>query len=286
MMTHIVKENDDTTMIYPIKTSATLFEEYIKKCETIELLVVLEKTREVIGVGYIGELSQLFTYKSYSQIIPILNNSDNRIGKIHVCLYLTYLTKFPITQVKKQTDNNVLTIDNLQSCKMDNIEKKDSTKSASIDRSIIKIQQSEKKMQKVKHTETPTDKPPEISEIVAQAQKLREKVSKESYNEDFLDLSDGSISHELYPYISAENEAKLYEYMLGKEMIFSEKEKALNLLRLISPTPSLVDLVSKTIAADKSDNVGTRGNKNSSAKSNNPVEKTMYKKMMYTESKG
>lgn len=283
-MTQVVKENDETTMIYSIKTSVTLFEEYIKKCETIELLVVLEKTQEIIGIGHIGELSQLFTYKPYSQIIPIFNNSNNKIGKIHVCLYLTYLTKFPISLMKKQTDDNILTVDNLQSCKItDNIEKKDSMKYTNIDRPVIKTKKSE--MQNMKHTETLTDKLVEISEIVAKAQQLREKVSKETYNKDFLDLSNSLISHELYPY-TTENKAKLYEYMLGKEMTFLEKEIALNSLRLISPTPSLIDLISKTITTDKNDNVETKGDKSSFAKSNNSVKKIMYRKMIYAESKG
>lgn len=283
IMTHVVRENNDTMMIYPIKTNAILFEEYIKKCETIELLVVLEKTQEVIGIGYIGELSQLFTYKSYSQIIPILNNSNNRIGKMHVCLYLTYLTKFSITQIKKQTDDNILSTDNLQCKNIGNIEKKDSMKRANIDRPIIKTKQSE--MQKVKHTGTLTDKLVEIAEIVTRAQQLRERVFKETCNKDFLDLNDSSMS-QLYPNITAEYEAKLYEYMLGEEITFSKKENALNMLRIISPIPSLKDIASKTIDNEIVDNKETKEDKNSSAKLNNFAKKAMYRKMVYTESKG
>lgn len=294
-ITDTVRTDEDTTKIYAIKTNTTLFEDYLKNCGTIELVIIAEKTREIIGTARVGDLSKIFTCKYYTQFVPILSNNGDRIGKIRVSLQLTYLTKLPNMQLKtckynKQEKNDVLAsvVDNLQyneeipvtSYKDADIKKKHFTNSTNNDtynayRSVLKTKRQDFQESKKKFNEMITDKL--VAQIVARAQRLRGAILKETYNDDSLALSDNSMSNGLYA--SAENEAKLYEYILGTEMTSSEEKKALNTLRSISPTPSLIDLASETITASKKDNISIRRNGNSLVKSNGPVEDVLHEEI-------
>lgn len=301
-ITDTVRTDEDTIKIYAIKTNATLFEDYLKNCGTIELVIIAEKTREIIGTARVGDLSKIFTCKYYTQFVPILNNNGDRIGKIRVSLQLTYLTKLPNMQLKtckynKQEKNDVLAsvVDNLQyneeipvtSYKDADIKKKHFTNSTNNDtydayRSVLKTKRQDFQESKKKFNEMITDKL--VAQIVARAQRLRGAILKETYNDDSLALSDNSMSNGLYA--SAENEAKLYEYILGTEMTSSEEKKALNTLRSISPTPSLIDLASETITASKKDNISIRQNENALVKSNSPVEDVLHEEITDGEMKG
>lgn len=268
-------------------------------------MFVLEKTHEVIGTAHIGELLEIFACKSYSRYVSILSNSGDRIGEVHVSLQLMYLaTKLPNMQLKmrkfnkKREDDDILlsAVDRLQyngeaamtSYKdaKENIKKEISVKSVKIDtfdtyRSILKDKRPEFQESRKKLGEMVTDKL--VAQIVARAQRLRGAILKETYNEDSLALSDSSMSNGIYA--SAENEARLYQYILGKKMTSSEEKQALNTLRSTSPTPSLIDLASKTITTCKYDDTGTRINENSPVKSNNPAD-ALCKETTYTEPKG
>ncbi|XP_019700756.1 uncharacterized protein LOC105191403 isoform X2 [Harpegnathos saltator] len=275
--TNVTRANKDTTKIYAIKTNAALFKDYIKNCETVELVVIIEETHKVIGTAHIGELFKIFIYKSYSQYIPILSDSGDKVGKIHVSLQLLYLAKLPNMQLKtyepnkNEINSNYLlsTVDNLQynreislpSYKNINV-KKNLVKPVKVNtfdtyKSILK--RSEFHDSKKKLNEMVTDKL--VTQIVARAQRLRGAILKETYNEDPLTLSDSSVNNESYSYTPAENEAKLYEYILGNKMTSIEEKRALDTLRSTSPTPSLIDLASKTIIACKYDDMDTRTNK-------------------------
>ncbi|XP_032682983.1 C2 domain-containing protein 3 isoform X2 [Odontomachus brunneus] len=301
----VARTNKDTTEIYAIKTNATLFEDYIKNCETVELVVIVEETHKVIGIAHIGELFKIFTSKLYSQYIPILSNSGNKVGDVHVSLQLTYLAKFPNMQLKMhKSDKNQVnshdllrTIDNLQYIReiplsfnkdIDTI-KKNSIKPVKMDtfdtyKPILKDKRPEFQETRKKYNEMVTDKL--VAQIVARAQRLRGAILKETYNEDPLALSDTSVNNESYSYVSAKNEAKLYEYILGNEMTSMEEKKALDTLRSTSPTPSLINLASKTITTCECDNLSTRLIENSPVKSNIPMGDALYKETNYTESKG
>ncbi|XP_014475766.1 PREDICTED: uncharacterized protein LOC106745039 isoform X2 [Dinoponera quadriceps] len=302
--TDAVKINKNSTEIYAIKTNATLFEDYVKNCETVELVVIVEETHKVIGTAHIGELLKIFTHKSYSQYVPVLCDGGNKVGEIHVSLELTYLAKLPNMQLKtykssKNPENShdlLSAVDNLQNIRemplssyKDIDIKKNTIKPIKVNtfntyKSILKDKRSEFQESRKNLNEMITNKL--VAQIVARAQQLRGAILKETYNEDSLTLSDSSVNNESYLYTSAENEAKLYEYILGNEMTSIQENKALDTLRLTSPTPSLIDLASKTITAYKYDNINTKLNKGSSIKSNISTEDTLYKKTTYTESKG
>ncbi|XP_029177090.1 C2 domain-containing protein 3 [Nylanderia fulva] len=301
--TDTVRTEEDTNEIYTVKTNATLFEDYLKNCGTIELVIIVEKTDEIIGTARIGDLSKIFTCKYYTQFVPILNNNGDKIGKLRVSLQLTYLTKLPNMQLKtckyskKQEKSDVLaSVDDLKhdeeipvtSYKNANvIKKRNFAKSTNNDecdtyRSVLNTKRLEFQESKKKFNEIVTDKL--VAQIVARAQRLRGAILKEAYNDDSLALSDNSMSNGLYPYASVENEAKLYEYLLGTEMTSSEEKKALNTLRSTSPTPSLIDLASEMITTSKKDNISR--NENSLVKSNSSVEDVLYEDTPDKEMKG
>lgn len=264
-------------------------------------MIIAEKTREIIGTARVGDLSKIFTCKYYTQFVPILSNNGDRIGKVRVSL--TYSTKLPNMQLKickynkKQEKSDILaSVDDLQhdeempvtSNKNAVIKKKNFTKSTNNDtcdtyRSVLKTKRLEFQESKKKFNEMVTDKL--VAQIVARAQRLRGAILKEAYNDDSLALSDNSMSNGLYSYASAENEAKLYEYILGTEMTSSEEKKALNTLRSTSPTPSLIDLASEMITTSKKENK-SRWNENSLVQSNSPIEEVLYEEIPEREMKG
>ncbi|KAL6444437.1 hypothetical protein ACFW04_001941 [Cataglyphis niger] len=305
-ITDTARTDEDTIKTYAIKTNATLFKDYLKNCGTLELVIITEKSRNIIGTARVGDLSKIFTCKYYTQFVPILNNNGDRIGKIHVSLQLIYLTKLPNMQLKtckynkKQEKSDVLaSVDNnlqyneepVTSYKnADIIKKKNFMKSINNDmcdgyRSVLKAKRLDLQESKTKFNEMVTDNL--VAQIVARAQRLRGAILKETYNDDSLALSDNSISNDLCSYTSAENEAKLYEYILGTEMTSLEEKRALNTLRSISPTPSLIDLASETITTSKKDNINIRQeNENSLVKSNSSIEDVLYEKTIDGEMKG
>ncbi|XP_018309103.1 uncharacterized protein [Mycetomoellerius zeteki] len=303
--TEIERTNEDVTEVYAIKTNATLFADYIKNCNAIEVVIVAENIHEIIGRGYIGELSKIFSYKYYFQFIPILSNNGHKIGKLHVSLQLTYLTKpFHYSNIQMETckynrekDRDILLfpIDNLQyNGKMpmksyndaENTKEKKFKKFEKIDtynmyRSVFKNKQLEFQERRKKSNEMVTDKL--VAQIVARAQYLREAILKETYKEDSSTLNDSSSSNELHFNTSSENKEKLNKYTLGMEMSFSEEKKVLNMLR---PTPPcLIDLMPKIITTDK-DNKNNGWNQSFSIKLDNPEEDVLNKNMTCTELKG
>lgn len=297
---NIIRTNEDITEIYAIKTNATLFKDYIKNCEPVELVVIVEETHKVIGTAHIGELFKIFECKSYSQYIPILNDSGIKVGEIHVSLQLTYLEKFPNVQLKTYKSNKnpvnsydlLPTVDNSQyiskmpSSIYKDIEviKKKSIKPTEVDtyKSILKHKRPEFQKSEKRFNEMVTDKL--VAQVVVKAQRLRGAILKETYNEDPLALSDSSTNNESYPSASAENKAKLYKYILGNKMTFADEKKALYTLRSTSPTSSLIDLSSRSITACKYI-MNTRLNKGS-VKSSISTDDALYKETTYTESKG
>lgn len=291
--TETIRTNEDITEIYAIKTNATLFEDYIKNCDTIELEIVAENTHDIIGRGYVGELSKIFSCKYYSEFIPILsNNGKDRIGKLHVSLQLTYLTKLCKYSKKENNDILLFDIDNLQHKipvksynNAENIEEKKSIQSEEINtyKSVLKTKRSEFPESRKKLNEMVTDKL--VGQIVAKAQHLRQAILKETYK-DSLTLSDSSLSSGAHSNTSSENKVKLYKYILDMEMTSSEEREVLNVLRSTSPNLSLIDLTSKTITIDKDDNISTKWNKNFSVKLDNPKEDILDKNAAYTELKG
>ncbi|XP_024939739.1 uncharacterized protein LOC107266816 isoform X2 [Cephus cinctus] len=94
-----------------------------------------------------------------------------------------------------------------------------------------------------------------VAQVVARAQRLRGVILKETHNEDLLALSECSTLDSFHSDSSVENEAKLYEYFLGKKMSHHDERKALETLRSMSPSPSLLNLASETIESCKNNKI-------------------------------
>lgn len=263
----------------------------MKNCGTIELMIITEKAKEVIGTAHV-DVSMICECKLISQFVPIMNDSGNKLGELRVSLQLRYFPKFQsiplkICKYNKEQDNDIVlsTIDNLRdatdavSCKNLDSVKESSMKPAKINihdtyRSVLKAKRPKFQECKRKHNEVLTDKL--ITQIVARAQRLRGAILKETYNDDPLALSDSSMSNELYP--TVKNEANLYNYILGKEMTVSEEKKALDTLQLTSPTSSLIDLASKPITIRENKNeMDTKRNENFPVKWNDPIKDILRK---------
>lgn len=282
------------TKVYAIKTIPTLFEEYIKNCNTVELVIIAENTQDIIGRGHIEELSELFSCKYYSQCVPILSNNGYKIGKLHVSLQLTYFTKLSNIQIKtcrndKEETRNILFATNNLQCneKMsmrshENVEKKKSLKSKKIDtcnkyKSVLKTKRSEFQESRRRINEMVTDKL--VTQIVTRAQHLREAILKETYK-DSLTLSDNSLSNRSPSNASLENKPKLNKYILKTEVTPSE-EKVLNTLTSISTNLNFTDLTSKMITPDKN-NMSTKWNQNFvKIKLDSPKKDALGKGMTY-----
>ncbi|XP_011870211.1 PREDICTED: C2 domain-containing protein 3 isoform X2 [Vollenhovia emeryi] len=297
------RTSENTTEVYAIKTNAILFEDYIKNCDAIELVIIAENTHDVIGRGHVGDLSKIFSCRYYSQFIPILSNDSHEIGKLYVSLQLVYLAKLLNTPTKTRKNNkkeNILlfAINNLQ-CEekmpvrsrnnVESTEEKKSVKSEKIDTcntygSVLKSKRSESRESKKKMNEVITGEL--VTQIVARAQHLREAILKETYKEDSSTLSDQSdLSNGSPSNATSENKIKLYKYMLGMEMTSSEEKEVLNTLRSISPNLRSADLTSKMTTTDRDDNTNVGWNKNFLIQLDNPKEDPLGKSETCTELK-
>ncbi|XP_046835037.1 uncharacterized protein LOC124431323 isoform X1 [Vespa crabro] len=299
--TNTIRPSQDTAQIYSIRTNSNLFKEYIKNCETIELVVIDEEVNQIIGTSEVNELLDIFEQKPFFKYFPILDKNRSQIGEVHVGIKFNLNASKATTMhlkvhklQKKQTKNKILLSppDTNSHCKelrihdislserFGNTNEDRSNAPVEIDskdiyRSILKTKRA--KFQEPLHNcnAAVTDKL--VAQVVARAQKLRGAILKETYDEDPLALSDTGLSNSFLNDVPVEKEAKLYEYFLGKEMSVSDERKALNTLRSTSPTPSLIDLASEAIASSQSNNAPITDNKTSLNTSNSMIVESLTK---------
>jgi hypothetical protein len=84
----------NTTVSYEIKTNISLFEEYLKDCEVLNLSVVDEELIMIVGLVSIPGLSTLIYESPYEHYFPIMNEFRNRIGDLHVVFSLEVIHQF------------------------------------------------------------------------------------------------------------------------------------------------------------------------------------------------
>ncbi|XP_012264437.2 uncharacterized protein LOC105690864 [Athalia rosae] len=269
IQTGLARLDSDKTETYAVRTSIDLFSEYLKNCEIIELVCVTEDTHEILGTAHVGDLRDIFKATVFSRYFPIVNESGNRLGDVHVVLKFTSMTKgtkslskikdFQKTQFEDQVSYPVINIkpkyseEKLQKPNKMIFDNKSNNifATSNLDNSddVYKSVLKDKRMQ----TEKPVNKfntevaDKLVAHVVARAQRLRGALLRETYEKDPLALSESSVLDSSRSDTSADNEAKLYEYFLGKRMSRFDERKALDTLRLTSPTPSLIDLASEAI---------------------------------------
>ncbi|XP_054000911.1 C2 domain-containing protein 3-like [Hylaeus anthracinus] len=257
---NIVRSEQDTTEIYVIRTSLSLFEEYVKNCECIELAIISEETNIVVGISKIADLLEIFEGKPCFKYVPMINDSGNKIGEIHVSMKLEHITKSPNMQLKTHNYENKQGVDNIKlsavnsfKCPKDIVDdtysacRKLKLEESEIYKSILKSRRMEFQEPLKKCNNEVTDKL--VAQVVERAQKLRGAILRETHNEDILTFNDNSLNEGL----QLEDEVKLCEYFLGKDMTPFDEQKALYTLRSTSPTPSLIHIASNSFKDYKND---------------------------------
>ncbi|XP_076760051.1 uncharacterized protein LOC143428801 [Xylocopa sonorina] len=249
---NVTRPIEETTEIYAIRTNINLFEEYIKNCESIELMVVSEETNQIIGTSQVTDLLEIFKCKSYFRYIPIISNCGTTIGEIHISMKLEHMTKSFNNQLrthrceKKQVLDNslLLTINSLKNqhdmkvdrCTIAGRMKPEDSESY---KSILRLRKPEfQEPVKKFNNNVVTDKL--VARVVARAQKLRGALLKETYDEDEFNSSNNSINNSLQAHMSMDDEVKLDECFLDKDMASSDGNKTLC-------KQSLADLASNSL---------------------------------------
>ncbi|KAI4495991.1 hypothetical protein M0802_008206 [Mischocyttarus mexicanus] len=290
--TNTVRSSQDTAEIYSIRTNSILFKEYIRNCETIELVVINEEVNQIVGTSEVNELLDIFKQKPFFKYFPILDKNKSQIGKVHIGIKFNLNASKATTMhlkaqklQEKQSKNKALispTDANLNCKEFDIGDTLLNEKSGNINqdgfntpmkqdiyRSILKTKRA--KFQEPLYSCNSTVTDTLVAQVVAKAQKLRGAILKETYNEDPLALSDTDSSNSFLNDVPPSKEEKLYEYFLGKEMSASDEHKALNTLRSTSPMPWLIDLASEAIASSQSHNAPIN-DKTSLSTSNSMIE--------------
>ncbi|XP_043252777.1 C2 domain-containing protein 3 [Colletes gigas] len=293
---NITRSEQETTKIYVIRTNINLFEEYVKNCECLELVIVSEETNIIIGVSKITELLEIFTLKPCFKYVPMINDSGNKIGELHVSMKLEHVIKSPNMQLKPHKyenkqgiDSIVLSAVNSFECPKDIIDdtynacRKLKPKESEIYKSILKSRRMEYQEPLKKCNNELTDKL--VAQVVARAQKLRGDILRETHNEDVLTSSDNSLSDTLQFHIANEDEIKLCKYFLGKDINHCDEQKALCTSRSTSPTPSLMHIASNIIKGCRNDNEKIRPSSTSFIQENSSMEEILSEEKLDNRSK-
>jgi len=81
----------NTTVSYEIRTTVSLFEEYLKDCGLLDLCVTDEQLSTVIGHVTVRELFVLIQENPYHCYLPIINTFGTRIGDLHVGFMVQFI---------------------------------------------------------------------------------------------------------------------------------------------------------------------------------------------------
>ncbi|KAF3419951.1 hypothetical protein E2986_02912 [Frieseomelitta varia] len=266
-----------TTEIYAIRTNINLFEEYIKNCQYIELLVVSKETNTIIGTSY----------------VPIVTNFGTKIGEIHVSMKLDYITKSLSMQFKGHKCEREQTTDNTVYSTSKNFKNQDYllTDKCTIDEQVKpKENDPYKSILKLKRTEfhEPLNKLSNevtgrlVAQIVTRAQRLRGNLFKETYDEDELNFTDNSINDRLRTDVCAKNEEKFHTCVLCEDIMPSNGNKTCT-LKSTTLHPSLTNLVSNSLKNYRYDTKSTTNM--SSSRMNSSTGDTLSEKRLCINTK-
>ncbi|CAL7937124.1 unnamed protein product [Xylocopa violacea] len=284
---NVTRPIEETTEIYAIHTNINLFEEYIKNCESIELIVVSEETNRIIGTSQVTDLLEIFKCKSYFRYIPIISNCGNKIGEIHISMKLEHMTKSFNNQLKthrcekKQVLDNslLLTINSLKNqhdVKADRhtVARRIKPEDSETYKSILRLRKTEFQ-EPVKKFSNNVVADKLVARVVARAQKLRGALLKETYDEDEFSSSNNSMNSSLQAHISMEDEVKLDECFLDKNMASSDDNKTLR-------KQSLTDLASNSLKSFRYDIKNSTSNVPATRRISS-LQDTFLRKQLYTE---
>ncbi|XP_029032080.2 uncharacterized protein LOC114870947 isoform X1 [Osmia bicornis bicornis] len=283
---NVIRSQQETTTIYAIRTNINLFEEYIKNCESIELVIVDEETDTVIGTSQIADLLEICKSRAYFKYVPIINNSGNKIGELHISMKLEHVAKSLNIQLKScKHDNKQVISDTIHDVTNDKYItcRKLKSEENEIYKSVLKSRRLEFQEPAKRFNNEVTDKL--VAAVVARAQRLRGALLKETHNEDVFIFNDNLLSNSLQSHISTEEQTKLCEYLLGQDMTSSDESKALCTFRSTSVTPNLIDDRSNYLKTCKYDNKLSTSSNTSPTPTNSSVNEILSEKRLCSSSK-
>lgn len=270
---------EDTEKTYTIKTNFYLFEDYIKNCESLELIIKSEKTKKVLGTALVVDLLDIFKTKPFTRYFPIVDKIQNRIGSVHVSIKLKNTSNFENMPAKMGTNqNNEISksvnfdMKSLNKAdggpvKIDYLSLRNPKHEETIYRSILK----DKRIEPIKkfNFEVP-EKLVDRSNL--KSTKLKSALLKEALMDDsYVYDADKFLYENYHPDVCPEREADLYQYFLGKDMNYFDEYAALETLRSTSPTPSLIEFATQSIHCCQ--------------RNKNPISETTTKKNLENDTK-
>lgn len=244
---NILRPIQDITETYAIRTNISLFEEYIKNCECLELVVVSEETDTVLGVSQVTDLLEIFKFRPYFRYVPIVTDCGNKIGEIHINIKLELATKFSNMQLKahklerKQaigntSTNNTFGDERIMKTNRYTVSRREKPEENDAYKSILKLRKAEFQEPINKFNNNVTDKL--VAHVVARAQKLRGAILKETYDDDGLSSSDHSNDEDTK--LSSSDESKsLCTLSLADAMSDSLKASRCDNRRTVNSIPSI-----------------------------------------------
>lgn len=249
------------------------------------MIVTEEETNAVIGTSRITDLLEVFEVKPFFKYISIINDSGNKLGEIHISMKLERAAnpsnlrlKTHKYDKKQGTDYGILSAGDSFRSRKDVISDRYNACSrlksdeSEVYKSILKSKRTEfqEPLRTVNNEETDRL----VAQVVARAQKLRRAILRETYNEDVLAFSDNILSDSSESCASVQDQVKLYEYILGKDMRPIDERKALCTLRSTSPPPGLIDLASNSFKSYRYGNKKIAPSNTSVTQTNSSLEDT------------
>lgn len=238
----------------------------MKNCESLELVIVSDETNSLLGTSQITDLLEIFNCKPYFRYVPIITNSGTKIGEIHISIKLEYARKSLNTQLKldryeKKRAGNNTSFSTVSTFKKQgdmttgiyNTDGNVKPEGSDIYKSILKSRRTEFPEPINKSNNKVADKL--VAQVVERAQRLRGVLLR-----DALSCNYNSINSSMLSDSSAEDEQKLHEHYVDKDMISSDERKALCTLRSTTFNPNWIDLPSNSLKASKFDNKDTSNN--------------------------
>ncbi|XP_076236471.1 uncharacterized protein LOC143180554 isoform X2 [Calliopsis andreniformis] len=250
---NLVKLERETTVVYAIRTNMSLFEEYIKNCECVNLSIVTEENDTVVGTSRITNLLEIFEFKPLFKYIPIISNDGNDIGKIHVSMKLectphSFLdVELKTSRPQNEDEFNCISLPitggsfkrnrkDTMNDEYDDAYKKFSSEGNETYKSILKSRRTKFRAPFERDDNETMDKL--VARAIAKAQKLRGAILRETCNEEVSDFDDSLRFH--VP--TGDGTTKLRERYLDSDASNFDERKVLRMLRSsMSPTLNFVD---------------------------------------------
>lgn len=220
----------DSSVTYTIRTSPGLFESYLRNCGKLTFTILRGQNKNVvIGTSVVKDIEQICVEKNRHSYFPIFSPKGIRLGDLHICFELNFKLKQCHFPSKNQEKGDVVQAKDFRN--KHNILIKPSSKSSTATSQEEQL----------------------LSDILQKGQELRKAMVMSVLADCPIDKLDSIInSNNERPSvdnITRKQEAKLVDFLLGKEMTPEEETKAIEMLRCTSPDENLLN-IAKSSSSD------------------------------------